>query len=470
MARDGEGKRELVIVGGGPAGLAAALRAVEAGVRPTLIDERPFPGGRVAGGHRPAFGLRNPGPPDGDWERQQRLLSRFRIARERVEVLQGAVAWGLFEGGELGVLHRGRARPMTAAALVLATGAHPRAVPFAGWRLAGVVWGDDARARLAADGDAPGARVLVAGSGAGLPLLANRLAGAGAAVAGVLEAGALTDLGWEAHRLLHRPGLLGDWLRNHLALLRAGIPYRERRVVTAVHGRRRVEEAVVARVDAAGAPVAGSERLVTCDAVVLDWGAVPETALARLVDCAHDHDPRRGGWVPRRTDLLETTQPGIFVAGDAGGLCCQEAAELEGTLAALGALKRLGALGPEDAPAEIAALRRRLARLGKVEAVLARLGAPRPGVWELCPPEEAFCSCQEVRREELERYIGEGYRTLDHLKRRSWAATGICQGRICEPFMAARVAGAEGGHGGAGGWIRARPPVRPIPFGAFGDR
>jgi len=169
----------VVVVGGGPAGIAAAVHAAEAGARTLLVDEHARPGGQI-------WRHRGQPPPSA-----RRWLERF--ARSGAAVLRGATVVDA-DGRELLVEHEGRGRRVAFERLVLATGARELFLPFPGWTLPGVVGAGGAQALLKAGARFDGTRVVVAGSGPLLLAVAAALKQEGARVVGIAEQAPLSRL------------------------------------------------------------------------------------------------------------------------------------------------------------------------------------------------------------------------------------------------------------------------------------
>ena len=129
---------ELVILGAGPAGLAAALEGAEAGAHVLVIDENPFPGGQIY--RQPEKGIRisNPKLKGRDHKKGQRLFSRFRQVKNRVTFINNALVWGLFPGRELALSQGSESQALRFKKLIIAVGAYDRPIPFPGWTLPGV--------------------------------------------------------------------------------------------------------------------------------------------------------------------------------------------------------------------------------------------------------------------------------------------------------------------------------------------
>lgn len=131
--------RPLVIIGGGPAGMAAAIEAARAGVSCTLIDEAPRLGGQIYRQPPREFDVREPGALGKDFTRGQHLREAFGDVSDRVKVLSGTSVLGIWAGGEILYASEEASDRVIAERLILATGAHDRPVPFPGWTLPGVM-------------------------------------------------------------------------------------------------------------------------------------------------------------------------------------------------------------------------------------------------------------------------------------------------------------------------------------------
>ncbi|HZE38509.1 MAG TPA: FAD/NAD(P)-binding oxidoreductase, partial [Stackebrandtia sp.] len=340
-----EGSR-VVVVGAGPAGLAAAEAAAAHGVGVVLLDAEPRLGGQYS--RQAATAPERRRLPDGveHWPESAVWAVEPNARGHRVHVLSGPA-----DGpGRI-------SRTVETRALVLATGAHDRALPFPGWDLPGVVTAGAAQALAKGQGVAIGRRVVVAGTGPFLLPVAASLLGVGAKVVEVLEANDPVS-GWrgEPRAILAGGGKARELVAYATMLARQRIPYRTRRAVVAAHGRDRVEAVTTARLDAEWNVVAGSLRRVEADAVCVGFGFTPQLELAIACGCAmtrHPATPRRsmssgvvaadgeappgrglgpGGFVA--VDIAQSTSvPGVFAAGEITGIGGAALSAAEGTIA-----------------------------------------------------------------------------------------------------------------------------------------
>jgi thioredoxin reductase/bacterioferritin-associated ferredoxin len=458
---------DVAVIGAGPAGLAAALTAARLGLRSVLIDELPHPGGQYL--VQMAGALRTPAahPPVSSAERRGLDLLRA-MADARLEWWGETLVWHLDADLRVWSYRRGEATSfLRAGAVILASGAREQAMPFPGWTLPGVMTVGAAQLLAKRHGLLPGRRVLTAGSGPLLLPAAAKLAELGAHVVGVLEATHPTA--W----LPHAAAAWGQWDRlgegwHYLRTLRRSrIPYRFGRTVVMAQGQGRVEAAVTARLDVRGRPIAGSLETTAVDAICVSFGFTPNCELAQLAGAALSFEPTRGGWVPQVDPTLQTTIPGLYVAGEAAGVAGAAAAMSDGRIAALAAACRLGRLGKAELERELAAVaahRRRNARFG---ATLNTLFAPSPGLEAITTDATLICRCEEVTAGEARAAIRQGASTLDALKTRTRVGQGPCQGRTCGPVLARILARETGRSCADAGFFRVRPPVKPVPIAAF---
>ncbi|KNB50720.1 NAD(P)/FAD-dependent oxidoreductase [Streptomyces caatingaensis] len=421
--------RDLAIVGAGPAGLSAAATAARLGLTVTLLDAAPRPGGQIR--RHPAPGLRT-GPPDPSLRRAQlhplvRHLPRHHVwsaARGETGLWTVHAVTGDDGDGE-------RPVRVTARALLLATGAHERHLPFPGWTLPGVVGAGGAQAMLKSDLVLPGRRVVVAGSGPLLLAVASSLAAAGARVPAVVEAAGYLRYARRPAALAADPRKLAEGAAHLAALLRHHVRLLTRSAVTAAHGTDRVEAVTVTRLGPDWRPLPGTARRLPCDALAVGHGLVPQTDLATTLGCA-TRRTADGTFALLLDDDLETTVRGVWAAGESAGVAGERAALAEGELAARAVARRLGrpaALSP--------ALRRRRARLRAFADAMTAVHAPGPGWTGWLPDATEVCRCEEVTAGRVRAAVRDlGARDARTVKLLTRAGMGWCQGRTCGQAVA----------------------------------
>ncbi len=291
---------DLVIIGGGPAGLAAAEAARAGGVESGAVLERDAVLGGVLNQclHRgfglPTFGEELTGP---EYARRwiRRVQARDVSCKVNTMVLELAPDRTLTAMSPQEGLFRLRPR-----AVILAMGCRERprgALNIPGYRPAGVYTAGAAQRLIHADGVLPGREVVILGSGDIGLTTARRMTLAGARIHAVVE-------------LLPYSRALKRNLEECLEAFH--IPLLLRHTVVDIQGKRRVEGVTVAQVDERGKPMPGSERHLPCDTLLLSVGLIPENELTRRAGAAMD-PATRGPLVDAR---LETSLPGVFACGN----------------------------------------------------------------------------------------------------------------------------------------------------------
>lgn len=458
---------EIVVVGAGPAGIRAALEAARAGASVLVLDEHARPGGQYY--RQPAWELRT-SPTRGIFVHAEEGHARIEEAkRAGGQFLTDALVWGAFADGTVAILSAGKLDVLTPSKLILASGGYERAVAFPGWTLPGVITAGAAQALLKGQGLLPGRRILMAGTGPVQLAVAAQLGQAGAHLTGVLEANSFSRLLWSG------PRFWGQWRRLREGLqycwtLRSGrVPLIFGRAVVRAVGNGELSGVITAELDENCRPIAGTESEVEVDTLCLGFGLVPNTKLARLLGCELAYDPARGGLVPVHDDNMQTSKPGVFVAGEAAGIAGATAAELQGRIAGISAALQLGKGGRAEAERRIQAARRELERELRFARSLNEIFAVKPGLLSLVTDDTVICRCEEITLGQLRKERSEWLSNLDAVRKVTRAGMGLCQGTMCEPLVA-QLLGRETGKAVADlGSYHIRPPLKPISVGALAE-
>ncbi len=469
-----EERVQVLVIGAGPAGLAAAEIAAECGLSVLVLDERPAPGGQyfkpVASSHRVDGGVPGARQPDRQFDQGAKLVERVRALG--VRIVSNCTVWDAEAGAEGGAVVRslqdGAPLQVEADALVVATGAYERSWPVPGWTLPGVMTTGAAQTLARSYQVAPGRRVLVAGNGPLNLQVAADLARNGVKVVAVAEAACAP---WRASPadLIRLARARIDLLRDGLAYIRTlrahGVPIHFRHVLARVEGAARAERAVLVRIGEDGAPIPGSESTHEIDAVCTGYGFAPSAELTRLLGCRHEPDARNA-LAPVRDADCRTTLARIYVAGDAGGPRGAHAALAQGRIAGLAAVRDMGIVREEHAVQKQAA-----------HAALARETAFQRSLWSvfaapdcahrLADDRTLVCRCESVTFGSVRAEIARGAANLGEIKRSTRCGMGHCQGRYCSLTVASLLAAAGAAIPQEKTYFRVQAPLRPVPMDAI---
>ncbi|WP_328323193.1 MULTISPECIES: FAD/NAD(P)-dependent oxidoreductase [unclassified Streptomyces] len=465
---------DLAVIGAGCAGLAGAVAASELGLSVALLDASGQVGGAFYRHPAPTLGAARPQALHHDWSAFTEL--HRRLAASGVDHLSAHHVWTVArEDGELWVVHAvtgadgdgERPARVRARAILLATGASERQLPFPGWTLPGVVAAGGAQAMLKSGLVLPGKRVVVAGSGPLLLAVASSLAGAGARIPAVVEASGYLGYARHPRALAVSPHKWVEAAVHGAALLRHRVRLRTRSAVTEVLGTDRVEAVTVSRVDADWRPVRGTGRTIACDALAVGHGLVPQIDLATGLGCTTRRTPD-GTRALVLDDLQETSVPGIWAAGETGGVGGSQLACTEGELAGIAVAAQLCGTRLLDGGRRVRVLRRRRDRMRAFASAMATAHAPGPGWTGWLRDDTDVCRCEEVSAGRIREAVTDfGARDARTVKLLTRAGMGWCQGRMCGAAVDCLATG--GGEGAVRPSVERRPLPVPVRLGVLGS-
>lgn len=338
-------RRDLIIVGAGPAGLSAAIEAAGCGMDVVVYDENDRPGGQLFKQIHKFFGSREHRARERGFRIGEQLLEE--AADAGVEVVLGATVIGLYENLTVQAMRGDRIERTRAGAVIVAAGASENMIPFPGWTLPGVIGAGAAQTMANLHGVRPGDDLLMVGCGNVGVVVAYQMLQAGCRVRAMIDAGSS----------------IGGYGVHAAKVARTGVPFHLGHTILRAEGADRVESATIAEVDANWQPVPGTEKTFEIDTICLAVGLSPATQLPRMAGCRMITLPSMGGAIPATDGDCATSVRGLYVAGDAGGIEEASSAMVQGRIAGLAAARNQGYLEADAAAGRIAELRESLDRL-----------------------------------------------------------------------------------------------------------
>ncbi len=450
---------DVIVIGAGPAGLAAAWELATRCPSVLLVDENATPGGQI---YR-SISRATP--------RTRAILGKDYCAGDLLvedflnsgcSYLGGATVWSVRKLQvqsahclEIGVSHRGNARLVRAAHVVMATGAMERPMPIPGWTLPGVMTAGAGQIALKSSGLIPAGRTVLAGCGPLLYLLAAQMLAAGGNVVAVLDT---TD------RSAWWPALpfLPDFARSPYAAKGIGLVMRVATKTRVVRGVTGLVAKGCGKVEAVRYGVGGKSFDIDVDTLLLHQGVIPNTNLASAAGCTLEWNGGQHAFQPYTDHSGMTSIEGIWVAGDGAAIAGAAAAALAGRLVALEILARIGSIRAVDKGALQRLLRRQLRRQLRGRAFLNTLY--RPSKAFLVPRDKSVvvCRCEEVIAGQVSEAIAAGVPGPNQLKTFLRCGMGPCQGRMCASTVTNMIAAERGCSPGEIGTYRVRFPVKPL--------
>jgi len=387
-------KFDVLIIGAGPAGIAAACAAAESDARVGIVDDNPGAGGQIwrrTAEHSTAE--HSPSAEASEWH--------GRLARTNVSSIYGAKVVARESADVLVAETWERTLKLKFAKLVIATGARERFLPFPGWTLPGAMGAGGLQALVKSGLSVAGKRVVIAGSGPLLLAVAEYLRRAGAEIILIAEQAPAARVRGFGAKLFFHPAKFWQAIRLKRAL--GGVPYHFGMWPVAAGGAEKLEWVELVR--------EGKKTRVACDYLACGFHLVPNVELAELFGCAIED-----GFV-RVNEMQETSAAGIFCAGEPVGIGGVEAALIEGQIAGFASAGNVGKA--RGLFSERAAAR-------KFTGLLARTFALRDELRSLAAPETLVCRCEDVSHARLAKYSD--WRSA---KLQTRCGMGACQGRVC---------------------------------------
>ena len=316
---------EVLVIGGGPAGLKASLTASDAGADVLIVDENPSLGGQLVKQTHKFFGSSDQKAGKRGKDIGEDLIDKVSN-HPGIEAMTNTSAVGLFEN-KVGIYkNRERFLKVKPQKTVLATGATENMVRFPNNDLPGVYGAGGIQTLMNLYGIKPGNSALMVGAGNVGLIVAYQL------IQADVEVKAIVDLASK----------IGGYFVHAAKVRRLDVPILTNHVVTEVDGIGRVESAQVAEVDKSGSSIEGTEKNFDVDLIALAAGLSPSYKLMHHGGCSLEFQPELGGYVPERTRRMKTTRDDVYVAGDAAGIEEATSAMLEGAIAGADAALNIG--------------------------------------------------------------------------------------------------------------------------------
>ncbi|MGJ5066442.1 FAD-dependent oxidoreductase [Bradyrhizobium oligotrophicum] len=437
---------DVVVIGAGPAGLAATAATAGAGLSTLLLDENAGPGGQV-------------------WRaihatpvKREALLgtdywSGAEIAKAAetsgAEIIPRATVWSLDRNLELGVSIGGGSAFIKARRVIIATGAQERPFPIQGWTLPGVMTAGAAQTMLKSSGLVPDGPTVIAGQGPLLWLLAAQILRLGGRIDRILDT---TPRANYIAALPHALAFLtSPYFGKGLAMMRE-----VRAKVRVISGVTELVAEGEGKLSAVSyATVGGKRATLAAELLLLHQGVVPNVNLAMVAGVGHRWNELQLCWTPVLDALGNSSIPGIAIAGDGAGIGGAQAALWRGRIAAASAIK---ALRPQ---AQVLDHSAQLKRAERARAFLDVLFQPAKQ-FRIPQGDTIVCRCEEITARDVLDSVAIGATGPNQLKAYRRTGMGPCQGRLCGLTVTELMAQARGKTPQEIGYYRLRAPVKPI--------
>lgn len=412
---------EILIVGAGPAGLTAAIKAKAAGVDVVVLDDREEPGGQYykprSIGFRGFHGL----------DRQHREGNRLREKAQKigVRIYSGQTVWYARKEKdtfEIRSVSENRQFYIKALSVILCTGAFevPKIIP--GWTLPGVVTIGAAQTMVRRYGVIPSGKVLIAGNGPLGLQLAHEILRLGPHNITLAEKAAVNVNFQLLKAAFYSPRLMVDGAIYRWNTFKSKTSVLYNWEIEAILGTRRVESALLSNLKTK------EKRKIPCEFIAAGEGFSPQTELSRLLGVPVKIDPTTKQITPIRNSDCSTIIPNLWIAGDAGGIGGAVLAGAQGEIAALGAIYSLSS---KKIPRKINAVQKKVKRATGFQNALWSIYSAQSEV--KFKDNLILCRCEQISNTKIEEVVSGGISGLAAIKRITRLGMGRCQGRYCIP-------------------------------------
>ncbi|MDG1860118.1 MAG: NAD(P)/FAD-dependent oxidoreductase [SAR324 cluster bacterium] len=462
---------DYTIIGAGPAGMAAAITARKHGLNVLVLDEQPAVGGQI---FRNIEGLEKYRNSEyhklgEEYLSGSKLVHQFR--NSGVVYLNGRSVWQI--DGDLGIHHvstiptdQKSSVPQFCKTkyLLIAVGAMERPMPLPGWTLPGVMACTAADVLYKSSGMIPQGKVILAGSGPLLLLIACRLLYAGVKISAFLDTtprGALIQALPHLPKALRAFGYLKKGLEMLWKLRTSGIP-----IYTGIQ---EIEALGNSKLEKVRFKKGMKHPEVSADLLLLHNGVVPNVQITRQLACDHSWYDVQRYWEPIVDDWGNTSMERTAVAGDCGRVSGAVVSEISGHLSALDTVRQLGAITLNERDKLSRNLRQSLQSHKSARPFLDKLFQPRQN--QIVPNKEdvLVCRCEEVTVREIRETVRLGFQNPDRLKSMIRCGMGPCQARMCGLSVSEIIADEKQISPGEVGYFKIRSPIKPITIGQLAE-
>jgi thioredoxin reductase/bacterioferritin-associated ferredoxin len=444
---------DIIIIGAGPAGMAAAEVTARHGATTLVLDEQPAPGGQI---YRAIESMGSRQRPELGGAYFEGVIQAQSFRASNVNYLPGASVWHVSRDKTVAYTCNGSSSVVTAKQVIIATGAQERPMPIPGWTLPGVMTIGAAQILLKQSeiGIEDG---IFAGTGPLFYLVVYQYLQAGIPVKAVID---LTPRGNYQRALAQLPGalpqistLLKGW-RWKREIRKSGVAF-----VTGVNDLRITGVAAVTGIDYQHN---NQWKHIDSEHVLLHQGVVPGINISLAAGCASRWHEQQACWVIDVDAWYQSSIPGIIVTGDGASVAGGDASRYSGKLAALGALAQIEKLSNAERDSLAKPSQRALRAALRIRPFLDALYRPADSFRIPQADKTIVCRCEEITAGEIRQVVATGCVGPNQLKSFSRCGMGPCQGRFCGLTVSELIATMLNKPVGDVGYFRIRPPIKPL--------
>lgn len=444
---------DVVIIGAGPAGLAAAAECAHNGQKVVLLDEQAEMGGQIYRAVQRVNQERKNILGE-DYSKGEALANAAK--HELITYLPNSTVWQVTRDREVSFKRNGASKTIGAAHIILATGAIERPFPVPGWTLPGVLSAGGAQVLLKGSGVVPAGDVVLIGCGPLLYLLAYQYITANVSIKAIVDTSGVEDV---KNALPHFFSALKgfNYIRKGLkmvsAIKKAGIPFYKSSTKIKINGKNQAESIEFES--------GGTAHKIDTDLVLLHQGVMPNTQISWSLRAEHTWDTTQHSWLPVLSSEKELDVANIYIPGDSADIGGAEVAALEGRAVALTICHRLNKIEKAKYISQYAELKAQIDKHSAVRSFINVLYEPKKEN-RIPVGSTIVCRCEGVTAADVVGYVEHGCVGPNQAKSFGRCGMGPCQGRECGTTVTDIIADQLNTSALAVGYYRIRPPIKPI--------
>ena len=454
-------KYDVVVIGAGPSGVRAAIKCSEQGLKVLIIDSNENSGGQI---YR--------APPKSYIKKKVKSLEENLIQMKfsenlklnNIDTAYNHTVWQVSPGYKIDAFNDNGTIQWTTKSLIVATGTYEKIIPFEGWTTPGVIGLAACTVMLKSHQTLPGNKIILAGNGPLLILVAYYILKFGGKVEAIIDTS--TKFQWIKSMipLITNPKNFIQGISWILKIIFSKVPIYSNSIVTKVNNN---EDGI--SVELRNIKNKKLKKINT-EVLAVGHGLIPSTDITRLLRVEHIYNELKGGWIAKIDKYFRSSMSGLYITGDGSGISGAIAANDKGELTAYTALYDLNIIDENEFKNKTGKILKRLDRYEIFAKGIADLNSTPKELIENISDDTVLCRCEDVTKKEIIQTIKKGAKNLNQIKTWTRFGMGPCQGRTCH-YSVARVVSEELKCEVKDlSYLTGRTPIRPFPLDkAIGD-
>jgi thioredoxin reductase/bacterioferritin-associated ferredoxin len=452
---------DLIIIGAGPSGVKAALTCSKKGLKVLIIDSNGNSGGQI---YR--------APPKSYIKKSEKSLEENLIQikfsenlkKSNIDTAYNHTVWQVSPGFKIDAFNENGTIQWNTKNLIVATGTYEKIIPFDGWTTPGVIGLAACTILLKAHQTIPGNKIILAGNGPLLILVAYYMLKFGGKVDAIVDTSSKFEWIKSMISLIFNPKNFIQGISWISKIIFSRVPIYSNSLINKVD---KIDKGISVKIQ----NIKNKKiKELTSEVLAVGHGLIPSTDISRLLKVNHSYNELKGGWVPKLDKYFKSSIKGLYIVGDGSGISGAIAAEEKGELAAIAILKDLNLISEKEFQNNNDRIIKKLNRYEIFAKGIAKLNTTPQSLIENINNDTVICRCEDITKKDIINSVKNGAKNLNQIK--SWTRFGMgpCQGRTCQ-YAVAKVASQHLKCNMKDlGYLTGRTPLRPFPLDkAIGD-